>query len=238
MSKSVACPSETPVPPGSPAPSSVAQVTGANIASSTRYTHLGSNLTIEHVPVSALRPYSRNARIHSAKQTPLLDPRTRADNGALAAEVAALAGMTAIDLRAEWRRLYRAHPPKKLSRDLLELGVAWKLQERVLGGLGATTKRQLTELARTMETKSDLALARKVSLKPGARLLRAWGGETHEVVVVDDGFLWRGKTWGSLSVIAREMTGTRWSGPRFFGLDKRKADLAGRDLAADWRGNE
>jgi hypothetical protein len=158
---------------------------------------------------------------------PVLVARTRADNEALAAELAALAGLTAADLRAEWRRLYRAHPPKKLSRDLLELAVAWKLQERALGGLSALTKRQLAELARTMEVKSDLAKARKVSLKPGARLLRAWGGETHEVVVIEDGFLWRGKTWGSLSVIAREMTGTRWSGPRFFGLDKAKAGPAG-----------
>jgi hypothetical protein len=163
---------------------------------------------------------------------PVLDAPKRADNGALAAEMAALAGLTATDLRAEWRRLYRTHPPKKLSRDLLELGVAWKLQERAMGGLSAFNKRQLAELAQTMEAKSDLAKARKVSLKPGARLLRAWGGETHEVVVVEDGFLWRGKTWASLSAIAREMTGTRWSGPRFFGLHKAKVEPAGRDRAA------
>ncbi|MCI0430271.1 MAG: DUF2924 domain-containing protein [Rhodospirillales bacterium] len=144
--------------------------------------------------------------------------RKRADIEALAAELAGLSRATATDLQAEWRRLYRTHPPKKLSRDLLELGVAWKLQERVLGGLSAITKRQLAELARTMESKSDLAKARKVSLKPGARLVRAWGGETHEVLVIEDGFVWRGKTWGSLSAIAREMTGTRWSGPRFFGV--------------------
>jgi hypothetical protein len=106
---------------------------------------------------------------------PIVSARTPADNEALAAEMAALAGMTAADLRAEWRRLYRAHPPKKLSRDLLELAVAWKLQERALGDLSAITKRQLAELAQTMEAKSDLAKARKVSLKPGARLLRAWG---------------------------------------------------------------
>ena len=90
----------------------------------------------------------------------------------------------------------------------------------MLGGLSATTKRQLGELAKTLAAKSDLAKARTVNLKPGARLVRAWGGETHEVLVVEDGFLWRGKTWASLSAIAREMTGTHWSGPRFFGLDK------------------
>ena len=91
--------------------------------------------------------------------------RKRADTDALAADLAALSGLDAADLRAEWRRLYRSHPPKKLSRDLLELGVAWKLQERGLGGLSAMTKRQLAELAKTMATKSDLAKARKVSLQ-------------------------------------------------------------------------
>ena len=161
--------------------------------------------------------------------------RERPDLDALNAQLAALSEMDAPELRAAWRRLYRTHPPKLLRRDLLQLGVAWKLQERALGGLSAATKRQLAELARTMATKSDLAKARKVTLKPGARLVRAWGGETHEVLVVEDGFLWRGKSWRSLSVIAREMTGTHWSGPRFFGLTDTRtksvtvADAEGRD---------
>ena len=160
---------------------------------------------------------------------PVARASTCGDHEELAAEIAALGAMTYTDLRFAWRRLYRGHPPKKLSRDLLELDVAWKLQEPVLGGLSATTKRQLDELARTLATKSDLAKARKVSLRPGARLVRAWGGETHEILVVEDGFVWRGKTWASLSVIAREMTGTHWSGPRFFGLDKAKAGPVGAD---------
>ena len=145
---------------------------------------------------------------------------SRADLAKLSAEIAALGELTYADLRLAWRRHYRVHPPKNIGRDLLELGIAWKLQERALGGLSATVKRQLAELARTFAAKSDLAKARRVSLRPGARLVRAWGGETHEVLVIEGGFLWRGKTWKSLSVIAREMTGTHWSGPRFFGLDK------------------
>jgi len=150
--------------------------------------------------------------------------RRRADLDALNAQLAALSGMDAPELRAEWRRLYRSHPPKLLRRDLLELGVAWKLQERVLGGLSGAIRRQLAELARTMSEKSDLAKARTITLKPGARLVRDWNGETHEILVVEDGFQWRGKTWGSLSVIAREMTGTQWSGPRFFGLKTGRTD--------------
>ena len=141
----------------------------------------------------------------------------------LESAIAALATMPYTELRENWQRLYRSHLPKKLSRDLLELGIAWKLQERALGGLSAATKRQIAELARTMEAKADLAKARTVSLRPGARLIREWNGETHEVLVVEDGFLWRGRTWRSLSVIAREMTGTKWSGPRFFGVGGRIA---------------
>ena len=163
--------------------------------------------------------------------TPARGTPMRADTEALPADLETLTRLDAAALRAEWRRLYRVHPPKKLSRDLLELGVAWKLQERVLGGLSTTTRRQVAETAATLATKPDLAKARKVSLKPGARLVRAWGGETHEVEVVADGFLWRDRTWNSLSVIAREMTGTRWSGPRFFGLDKPKPGATGSDRA-------
>jgi hypothetical protein len=139
---------------------------------------------------------------------------------ALAGEIAALKNMAHVDLRGAWRRAWRSHPPKFLSRDLLELGIAWKLQERAFGGLGGVTKRRLTELALAIEAKADIARTRRVSLRPGARLIREWGGESHEVLVTEDGFLWRGKNWRSLSVIAREMTGTRWSGPRFFGLDR------------------
>ncbi len=156
--------------------------------------------------------------------SPVVSARKRADIDGLNVQLAAVSEMAAPELRVEWHRLFRSHPPKLLSRDLLELAIAWKLQERVLGGLGATAKRQLAELAQTMAAKSDLANARTVSLRPGARLLREWRGETHEVLVVEDGFQWRGRTWASLSAIAREMTGTRWSGPRFFGLKAGHSD--------------
>ena len=133
-------------------------------------------------------------------------------------ELAAIAMMTYSELHLAWRRHYRTVSPKKISRDILQLGIAWKIQESRLGGLSVSMKRQIAALARTMEAKSDLAKPRAVSPKPGARLLRTWEGVTHEVMVVEDGFLWAGKTWASLSAIARQMTGTRWSGPRFFGL--------------------
>ncbi len=136
----------------------------------------------------------------------------------LATKLAALPKMAAVDLRAEWRRLHRAHPPQRIGRHLLELGVAWKLQERAYGGFSAAMKRRLAELAKTMDEKGDLANARAVRLKPGVKLVREWRGETHDVLVLEDGFQWCGQRWRSLSAIAREISGTHWSGPRFFGL--------------------
>ena len=154
----------------------------------------------------------------------------------LVAKLAALPEMAVVDLRAEWQRLYRRHPPLKIRRQLLELGVAWKLQERVYGGFSAATKRRLADLAKTMDETGDIAKVRLVSLKPGAKLVREWRGETHDVLVLEDGFQWRGQRWRSLSAIAREISGTRWSGPRFFGLQAR-AEAAG-EVGSEVRAEE
>ena len=154
-------------------------------------------------------------------------PSDAGSEDAVAARLQALEGLTYDGLRSEWRRLYRAHPPKRVSRDLLVLGVAWKIQERAYGGLSAATKRQLSDLAKTMEQDGDIALHRVARLKPGAKLIREWRGETHTVIVLEDGFEWRGKRRRSLSVIAKLITGAHWSGPRFFGLNgKAKARVA------------
>lgn len=152
-------------------------------------------------------------------------------NARLADEIAGLTNMPYGDLQTAWRRHFRHPAPKKLSRALLQLGIAWKIQERAQGGLSAANRRKLDELARTLSTNADLAQPRTTALKPGARLIRDWGGQTHEILVTEDGFVWRGKTWPSLSVIAREITGTRWSGPRFFGLGT-KALKQDRDVNA------
>jgi hypothetical protein len=101
----------------------------------------------------------------------------------------------------------------------LELGIAWKLQAHLHGGLNAATGHQLNGIVHMLVLNADPIQKRTTTLKPGARLLRAWGGETHEVLVTEGGFVWRSKTWASLSIIAREITGARWSGPRFFGLN-------------------
>jgi hypothetical protein len=98
------------------------------------------------------------------------------------------------------------------------LGVAWKVQEQVYGGLGAAAKRQLANLAETLTREGDITRSRVAHLKPGAKLIREWRGEIHTVIVREEGFEWKGKQWRSLSVIAREITGGHWSGPRFFAV--------------------
>ena len=145
---------------------------------------------------------------------------------AVATRLQALEQMDYAALQAEWRRLYRAQPPKRVARDLLMLGVGWKIQEQAFGGLGAVTKRRLAGLAKTMERDGDITRNRVARLKPGAKLVREWGGKTHTVVVVDDGFEWRDRHWRSLSAIAREITGVHWSGPRFFGLNGKAEEVA------------
>ncbi len=167
--------------------------------------------------------------VHPAGSPARADGRRSDANSedAVAAKLQALAEMDYGALRDEWRRLYRAHPPKRVSRDLLQLGVAWKIQEKANGGLSAALKRRLADLAKTMKQDGDIARNRVARLKPGAKLIREWQGETHTVAVLEDGFEWQGKRWRSLSVIAREITGSHWSGPRFFGLNgKAEAGVA------------
>ena len=142
-----------------------------------------------------------------------------AEDDADPAGLRSLAALSSEELRAEWCRLYRVPPPPRVRRELLLLGVAWKRQERALGGLGAAAQRRLAELAGP-DRSGDADRSCKMRLKPGARLLREWRGETYSVLVLEDGFAWRDRRWRSLSEIACAITGAHWSGPRFFGLAK------------------
>jgi hypothetical protein len=135
--------------------------------------------------------------------------------------LARLSASTIFELRGEWRRLHRAAPPMRLSRDLLMRGITYKLQERPLGGLSKSILRRLERLSLNLQTPTA-----PISLKTGARLVREWRGVTHSVLVHADGFEWRGRRYRSLTLIAHEITGAHWSGPRFFGLRTR----AGRSV--------
>ena len=127
------------------------------------------------------------------------------------------AGASLDELRREWRRLYRSEPPR-ISRDLLMRGIGYRLQENQHGGLGKSTRRKLKTLAKIFQTTGRVAPDPGLSLKPGARLVREWHGRTHTVTVTEDCFEYAGVNYPSLTKVAKKITGTHWSGPRFFGL--------------------
>jgi hypothetical protein len=135
----------------------------------------------------------------------------------LAGTLAWLSTATIFELRGEWRRLHRAPPPMRLSRDLLMRGITYKLQERRLGGLSKSLLRRLEGV--NVESEARSAHKRPpISLKGGTRLIREWRGVTHTVLVQAQGFEWNGRRYRSLTIIAHKITGALWSGPRFFGL--------------------
>ena len=125
------------------------------------------------------------------------------------------------ELRDEWIALF-GQPAPRLSRNLLARAIAHRTQEKALGGLRPATARRLRRLAGGIEGGGANARSAGPALKPGTRLLREWRGETQVVVVTDDGFVWNGNRYRSLSAAARAITGVRWSGPRFFGLTEQR----------------
>jgi hypothetical protein len=137
----------------------------------------------------------------------------------LSRKIATLTDLTTQQLRTEWRRLYRGHPPR-LSRDLLVRTIAYRLQELTYGGLSKATQRRLLALTKELQTNGGIAPDPGPHVRPGARLVREWRGRTHTVVVTEDGFEYAGRAYSSLSKIAQAITGAHWSGPRFFGLNR------------------
>ena len=139
------------------------------------------------------------------------------------------------ELSRHWEAIYGSPPPRGIKRPLLERAIAWHLQAKMFGGLSAKTMRELRSLQpvrprpRPATGDKDGASAPRISsgsrsvrpaapLRPGTRLVREWQGRTHTVDVTPGGYVWKGELYGSLSAIARKITGARWSGPRFFGL--------------------
>ncbi|MCG6901465.1 MAG: DUF2924 domain-containing protein [Rhodobacter sp.] len=112
---------------------------------------------------------------------------------------------------ARWREIFGRSPPKYLSPQFMRRVLIWEVQTRILGGLSAKTERRIKQIA---SGKAPPARA-----KPGSHLVREWNGRTWQVEVVDGGYVMDGKTWRSLSAIARHITGAHWSGPRFFGVN-------------------
>ena len=128
-------------------------------------------------------------------------------------ELAAIADLDRTALLERWRAAFGRDASPRLSRTLMEKAIAYDVQVKAFGGCSARTRRALRAAAKANGRSSLSKLPSR-----GTRLIRAWHGTLHEVEVLEDGYLWRGGRHRSLSAIARAITGTKWSGPRFFGL--------------------
>jgi hypothetical protein len=147
------------------------------------------------------------------------------------AEIARLRGLDAKMLHARWRTSFGQDAPTHVARHLLFAMLAYHLQAEAMGDLDAETVRFLkqVDLAPSKHAAVPLTQAferRRRDLSPGTVLTREWSGQHHRVMVLDGGFVWEGRTYSSLSEIAKVITGTKWNGPRFFGLrDKKHAEV-------------
>jgi len=136
------------------------------------------------------------------------------------AEIAGLLDRSTQELRLAWSELHRTEPPFGISRDLLIRSLAYDLQRRAHGGPNLRLRRRLQTLAAASE-KGARSVDPGVVLKTGSTLVRQWRGHTHTVLVRENGFEYEGQRYRSLTVIAERITGTHWSGPRFFDMTKR-----------------
>jgi hypothetical protein len=134
-------------------------------------------------------------------------------------------------LRARWRALFDADPPEAFGPDLLRRSIAQKIQEDAYGKLSPATQRELNRIVTSLEKSPTGRIELPRRIKAGAVLVRSWKGKTHQVTVLEDGFSYAERIYTSLSEIAREITGTRWNGPKFFGL--RPSDKASINQSID-----
>jgi hypothetical protein len=138
----------------------------------------------------------------------------------LSEQIATLPSLNMTQLIAIWAENFTKDPPPNLRKELMVPILAYRMQEREFGGLSHAARRRLREVAVSLRTDKPSQERPDSAPQTGSRLLRVWRGETHEVIATGSGYEYRGQTYSSLSRIAREITGTRWSGPLFFGVRK------------------
>ena len=148
------------------------------------------------------------------------------DPVSLAREIAALSKAPADDLKSRWRALYGTEPPSHISRDLLIRALAYRIQEQALGGLKPSTQRLLAKVAADASARRPIQVAPAPNLRPGTVLRREWHGTKHQVIIREDGVVFQGKQYKSLSQVACRITGSKWSGPAFFGLKESRKEYA------------
>jgi Protein of unknown function (DUF2924) len=144
------------------------------------------------------------------------------DQNSCSVRLAELGGLPAPALRRIWQDLIGSAPATGLRRELLIPILAYKLQEKAYGGLKPSTRTHLRRLAASLAADKSAPFIRESRFKPGTRLIREWRGETHEVTIRASGYEYHGKEFTTLSEIANLITGTRWSGPLFFGIKASK----------------
>jgi hypothetical protein len=143
---------------------------------------------------------------------------TQSTDPAVEDELDRLATMPIVQLRMRYREVLRSEPPKAFGPDLLRRSIAYRIQEKVYGGLSRSTQHLLGQLMKQFSAKPDGKIVLPRRIKPGSILVREWKDRSHRVTVLAEGFAYDGKNYTNLSEIAVQITGTRWNGPRFFGL--------------------
>jgi hypothetical protein len=144
-------------------------------------------------------------------------------------ELDRLATMPIARLRVRYREVFRAEPPKAFGPDLLRRSIAHRIQEKAYGGLSRPAQRLLDQAMKTFAAKPNGKIVLPRRIKPGSVLVREWKGRSHRVMVLADGFAYEGEVYSNLSEIAVLITGTKWNGPRFFGL---RSKMQGSDKPA------
>ena len=142
-------------------------------------------------------------------------------NVAISDQIASLPALSKIELLAIWAKNFNQAPPTTLRKDLMVPILAYRIQEREFGGLANTSRKRLRDIAKSLPPGKLGQESGPSRPGEGTRLVRSWKGEVHEVFASYGSFTYRGKRFSNLSQIAREITGTRWSGPLFFGTKER-----------------
>ena len=123
-----------------------------------------------------------------------------------------------------WKQFFHSDPSSELRRDLMIPILAYRIQEQAFGPLSARAQERLRQLSQAFEKGSDPTAGRAPRIRPGTRLVRQWGDQVYLVKVETNGYEYQGTRYQSLSAIARLITGTRWSGPLFFGIKRQSAN--------------
>jgi len=150
-------------------------------------------------------------------------PANRPVPGSIDSEILALSKMSISDLRKVWRVRFEREAPPVRSRTILCGLIAWQLQSEATGGLDRATERALIKIGQALSRDGSYEPKIRSGFSPGVVLSREWKGVIHRVTAAEGGFDYLGKKYRSLSDVARTITGTRWSGPRFFGLEQKSA---------------